>query len=291
MAVNVHCEQVRGYEYGSDVDRELVCGVFVGLAAVMNKTSNGRGGYHHLNKDTALHEDNEGDPNDYDEEQEEGDDEETSLDEESQPLNYHKNIPKYQPVQTFSTTSLYAATPMRSTDSYEKFMSQERKLFLFWFFIFLFLSPLVFRYAMGSNVITTKTKDILLAPNNATLFVKTQWDQCIPCIGYYGVTLKNVTINIVNVTSPDPDAKTPSIAVFASQDLTNWYAPSCPPHLPLLTSLSPLPLTSPAGTTPTPQRDFKMLTLTIGDTLRSLFSMAQSLLASGQSIGTISWFV
>jgi hypothetical protein len=249
----------------------------------MNKTtSNRRGGYHDLNKDTPFREDDENDEEEEEEEEEdeEGDVEMTSLDEESVPLNYQKNIQKYQPIQTFSTTSLYAATPMKSTESYEKFMSQERNLFLFWFIIFILLSPLVFRYAMGSNLIITKKTQILLPPTNATLFAKTEWDQCIPCRDYYGVTLYNVTINIFNVTSPDPDAKTPSIAVFASQDLTHWYCP------PLSSSLS-----WPAGTTPTTPRNFKMLTLTIGDILRSLFSTAQSSLVLGPSIETISWFV
>jgi hypothetical protein len=196
----------------------------------MNKTSNGRGGG---GRDHQYHDLNSPLPDDDEENEEEDDIEMTSLDEESVPLNYQKNVQKYQPVQTFSTTSLYAATPMKSTESYEKFMSQERKLFLFWFIIFILLSPLVFRYAMGSNLITTDKTEILLPPNNATLFAKTDWDQCIPCRDYYGVTLYNVTINIANVTSPNPDAKTPSIAVFASQDLIHWYVYP-PSPLPLL---------------------------------------------------------
>jgi hypothetical protein len=160
-----------------------------------------------------------------DEEDEEGDEDEednSTLDEESVPLNYLQNKQKYQPVHSFSTTSLYASTPMKSTESYNQLMSQERNLFLVWFFAFVLISPLVFRYAMGSNLIHTKTKEILLPLTNATLHAETTWDECLPCHNYYGVTLRNVSISITNVTSPDPDAKTPSIAVFASQDMEHW---------------------------------------------------------------------
>jgi hypothetical protein len=162
---------------------------------------------------------------DHNEEVEEDDDEEdhSSYDEELLPLNHQNNKQKYQPVQTFSTTSLYATTPMKSTESYNQLMSQERNLFLLWFFFFILLSPLIFRYAMGSNLISIQMKSILLPLTNATLHAETTWSECMACQNYYGVTLKNVTITITNVTSPDPDAKTPSVAVFASQDLEHWF--------------------------------------------------------------------
>lgn len=121
-----------------------------------------------------------------------------------------------------SAITLFAKTPVKNTQEYETLMIQERSLYLFWFFILAVASPLVFRYGMGSNVVdktrTVKLKDL----NNASLFVNTDWESCIECEGYPGMTLRNITIDISNVTNPNPNGNIPSIALFATQDFETW---------------------------------------------------------------------
>ena len=57
---------------------------------------------------------------------------------------------------------------------------------------------------------------------NATLDTVTNWD-CVDCVGISGITLKKLTVGVYNVTNPDLIAGFPSVAVFVSQDLSNWY--------------------------------------------------------------------
>ena len=129
---------------------------------------------------------------------------------------------RYSPKTSFSTTSVFARTPVKSTEGYEQIMLQERSLFLLWFFVFVVLSPLVFRYAMGSNILNETATLTLTKTDNASLYSITQWDECIECRDVMGVTLFNLTVIANNVTSPDPKGKTPSLAVFASQDFETW---------------------------------------------------------------------
>lgn len=122
-----------------------------------------------------------------------------------------------------STTSVFARTPVKATDHYEQVMMQERSLFLVAYFIFVVISPLIFRYAMGSNLVAVKASTKYMATDNATISTYTDWGECMSCRSIYGVTLYNLTVVVNNVTSPDPNGRTPSLAVFASQDLENWY--------------------------------------------------------------------
>ena len=124
--------------------------------------------------------------------------------------------------QESSTTSIFARTPVKPTERYEQVMFQERSLFLIAYLIFIVISPLVFRYAMGSNLIPLKGSTQLLDVKNATIVTYTDWSECIACKDVYGVTLYNLTVVVSNVTSPNPDGRTPSLAVFASQDLNHW---------------------------------------------------------------------
>ena len=112
---------------------------------------------------------------------------------------------------------------MKATEGYEQLMIKERSMFLATFLIFVLIGPLVFRYAMGSNLIPDRAHQQLLPLNNATMSVQTDWAECIPCQDVYGITLFNVTVEVTNVTSPNPNGQTPSLAVFASQDFVNWY--------------------------------------------------------------------
>jgi hypothetical protein len=121
-----------------------------------------------------------------------------------------------------STTSVFARTPVKATDHYEQVMMQERSLFLLAYLIFVVISPLVFRYAMGSNLVAVKGSTKYMPTDNATITTYTDWGDCISCRSIYGVTLYNLTVVVNNVTSPDPNGRTPSLAVFASQDLNNW---------------------------------------------------------------------
>mmetsp|Transcript_3692 Transcript_3692/g.5713 ORF Transcript_3692/g.5713 Transcript_3692/m.5713 type:complete len:1372 (+) Transcript_3692:182-4297(+) len=135
------------------------------------------------------------------------------------------------PVSGFSTTSVFAKTPVKSTEGYEQIMLQERSLFLAWFLLFVVTSPLVFRYAMGSNIVHEKDTTTLRRVDNVTLHTVTQWDECIDCQDVFGVTLFNLTVIANNVTSPNPDGNVPSLAVFASQDFDHWYSVYAPKKL------------------------------------------------------------
>lgn len=121
-----------------------------------------------------------------------------------------------------STTSVFARTPVKATDHYEQVMMQERSLFLLAYLIFVVISPLVFRYAMGSNLVAVQGSTEYVAPDNATISTYTDWGECMSCKSVSGVTLYNLTVVVSNVTSPNPNGRTPSLAVFASQDLQSW---------------------------------------------------------------------
>ena len=142
--------------------------------------------------------------------------------EEEETLLISSNKQKYLPIKTFSTFSLFTSNSFISTISYQKFITQERNLFLLWFLFFIITSPLIFRYSMGSNLILTKSKLTSIPPTNGTIEIQTNWNECIACKDVYGVTLYNLTVVVSNVTSPNPNAQTPSIALFASQDLVSW---------------------------------------------------------------------
>lgn len=122
-----------------------------------------------------------------------------------------------------SVTSVFARTPVKATETYEQVILQERSLFLLAYLIFVVVSPLIFRYAMGSNLVPLKGSTQFLPTDNATLASYTDWGQCMSCRAVYGVTLYNLTVVVSNVTSPDPNGRTPSLAVFASQDMNHWY--------------------------------------------------------------------
>ena len=131
---------------------------------------------------------------------------------------------KYQPVSGFSTTSVFARTPIKSTDGYEIIMFQERSLFVFIFVLYTLLSPLVFRYGMGSNLKEGQLPKDFKILKNATMEIFSDWHDCVSCRDVVGVTLKNITVTVKNVTSPNPESNTPSLAIFASQDLSYWYS-------------------------------------------------------------------
>ena len=131
---------------------------------------------------------------------------------------------RYQPVSGFSTTSVFARTPIKSTDGYEILMFQERSLFVFIFVIYCIISPLVFRYGMGSNLQAVQRPKDFKNLKNATIEIMSDWHNCITCRDVIGVTLKNITVIVTDVTSPDPNSNTPSLALFASQDLNYWYS-------------------------------------------------------------------
>lgn len=131
---------------------------------------------------------------------------------------------QYLSQKNISTTSVFARTPVKATETYEQVILQERSLFLLAYLIFVLISPLVFRYAMGSNLIPVQGSTKFMATDNATLTTYTDWGHCMSCRGVYGVTLYNLTVVVSNVTSPDPNGRTPSLAVFASQDLNTWYS-------------------------------------------------------------------
>jgi hypothetical protein len=134
---------------------------------------------------------------------------------------------KYQPVETFSTTSVFARTPIKSTDGYEIMMFQERAVFVFLFVFYALVAPLVFRYGMGSNLKPVEAPKQLKDLTNATMDIFVDWHDCVTCRDVIGVTVKNITVTVKNVTTPNPESNTPSLAIFASQDMNYWYFMSC----------------------------------------------------------------
>lgn len=130
-----------------------------------------------------------------------------------------------------TNASIFAKTPIRSTEGFEELIFQERSLYLLWFLILVLGSPLVFRYAMGSNIINDTTKVTLLPFDNATLRANTDWNECTSCSDVHGVTLTNLTINALNVSAPKR-GNTPSLALFASQDFKIWYSAYKPVRIP-----------------------------------------------------------
>jgi hypothetical protein len=159
-------------------------------------------------------------------------DEENEVDEDEIEMGLlHPKTSKKYFVPSGSTT-LFAKTAIKNTEAYEALMIQERSMFLFWYVILVVVSPLVFRYGLGSNLIDLTATKKLLAVTNASLSITTAWEDCIQCDNYVGMTLKNVTIKINNVTNPDPQGNIPSVALFASQDFKNWYNLYSPVSIP-----------------------------------------------------------
>ena len=90
-------------------------------------------------------------------------------------------------------------------------------------FIFIAGSPWVFRYAVASNNSMNPTSPALGPIGNATVSMNTAWANCNGCNNYDGVTLQSLLITVTNVTYPSLRSGIPSLAIFASKDLVNWY--------------------------------------------------------------------
>jgi hypothetical protein len=110
---------------------------------------------------------------------------------------------------------------MKTTNAYDKLMSTERPIGIFFYGLFLILSPLVFRYAMYSAMTVTVTEHKFTPLGNSTLSITTDWS-CSKCDGYNGHTLSSVVVTSQNITDPQMTKGFPSVAIFASQDFIHW---------------------------------------------------------------------
>lgn len=107
------------------------------------------------------------------------------------------------------------------TVAFKEMIAKERPLAVAWTMIFILLSPLVFRYAMYASSTLVEFDIKMYQTANATIDAVTNW-QCEECLGVPGVTLRNLEVNVRNVSNPNFVSGFPSVAVFASQDLKSW---------------------------------------------------------------------
>lgn len=105
-------------------------------------------------------------------------------------------------------------------------MKHRRPISIIVFLFFVVVSPLVFRYAASSYLTTTENFTKTVIPGNATISMNIPWKKCEKCTGVNGITLTNFTVTVSDITGPFPDDFTygfPSIAIFGSHDLKNWF--------------------------------------------------------------------
>lgn len=125
---------------------------------------------------------------------------------------------KHSPHSVFSN---HAITP---TQKYDTLMHSERSRYMAWFIALVLLSPLVFRYVMGSFRPDSTTTDRYLLPTNATMSVSVSYVNCVPCEFTSGVTLRNIDVTVSDVTVPDRTGNSPSLAIYTSQNFEDWYS-------------------------------------------------------------------
>jgi hypothetical protein len=123
----------------------------------------------------------------------------------------------------FSAHSLFSDRPITPTESYDKMMNKQRTLYVLYLAALIFFGPLVFRYVMGAYSPDEDTTIVYRELKNATIATTVNFDDCVACSFYSGVTLRNIVIDVTDVTVPDRSGNTPSIAIFASQDMVRWY--------------------------------------------------------------------
>ena len=119
-------------------------------------------------------------------------------------------------------SSILTKVEMIPTTNYCEQMRKERPTAVFCYIIFLFLSPLVFRYAFASYISDTRELLKFVQTGNSTISTTIRWAECKSCTDVVGITLSNLTVRVEDVTSPAVDGPLPSIAIFASADLKNW---------------------------------------------------------------------
>ena len=120
-----------------------------------------------------------------------------------------------------SIFSNHAITP---TQKYDTLMHSERTRYMAWFIALVLLSPLVFRYVMGSFRPDSTTTDRYLLPDNATMSVSVSYVDCVSCEFTSGVTLRSIDVTVSDVTVPDRTGNSPSLAIYTSQNFEDWYS-------------------------------------------------------------------
>lgn len=122
----------------------------------------------------------------------------------------------------FDFHSIFSDKEITPSDKYNEVIGAKRRVYVACYLVLLLVSPLIFRYAMGSFS-PDKTETIrFLLPDNATMTTTVDFEKCLECIDYDGVTVAEIGVAVANVTNPDKSGNIPSIAVFASQDFENW---------------------------------------------------------------------
>ena len=100
------------------------------------------------------------------------------------------------------------------------------------YLVFVLAVPLVFRYILYSSTVRTSYAVPYIPIGNGTINLETDWS-CKNCKYARGVTLKSITVEMLDVRNPAwPDNSEsfsaasrgfPSIALFASKDFKTWY--------------------------------------------------------------------
>eukprot|EP01035_Chromulina_nebulosa_P021863 gene21863-28302_t len=113
---------------------------------------------------------------------------------------------------------------IQASEDIQRIVTSQRNAAVVTYIVFLIFSPLAFRYLMTSSDITTvNSSSQQYNVGNATITATTSWSSCTNCDFYNGFTLKELIIEVYNVTSPNLSGGFPSIAIFASHDLVNWF--------------------------------------------------------------------
>lgn len=121
----------------------------------------------------------------------------------------------------WSLSNLVTNDDFEESEAFKKMIDKERPMAMIWTFMFILLSPLVFRYAMYSSSNAVEFNQKMYQMDNGTIDTITDW-KCEECNGVKGITLQNLQVNTWNVTNPNFQSGFPGIAVFVSQDLEYW---------------------------------------------------------------------
>jgi hypothetical protein len=131
------------------------------------------------------------------------------------------------------TSTLVADRFIESSKEYKRMMLWHHPFAVAIYTIFVIISPLVFRYCMASLYVTRADFIEAYVPANATISVDIPWPKCENCVDTKGITFKNFTVTVKNITGAYPNDYSegfPTVAVFASHDFKNWYNFYSPDH-------------------------------------------------------------
>ena len=101
-------------------------------------------------------------------------------------------------------------------------LSLARGFAVCFYVLFLFASPLMFRFSMYlGSIVGNKTE--YYDPGNAVINAIINWESCKESERYPGVSLVNSTIFLTRVRNPSINEGTPSMSLFFTTDGDKWY--------------------------------------------------------------------